>query len=145
MSEPFIFKFKGEPSIFLWIVIPLVSIIYSLIWLTLFLMFGWFGKVVLILLILLTINLFLNHSIKDIIFYKNNVRVIFYFGKETLINYADILNLHEIQQGAFIFSLIVIKTKAKIKGKQKFPFFCPRNMREELDNFLKDKGYIIKN
>lgn len=144
MDEQGIFKFKGEPTIFLWIVIPIISIIYSLIWLTLFLVFGWFGKAVLILLIVLTVKTFLNHAIKDIVFYKNNIRVFFYFGKVTIINYTDIMNLQEIQQGVFIFSLIVIRTKAKIERKQKFSFFCPRDMRKELDNFLKVKGYTIK-
>lgn len=144
MKESLIFRFKGEPRIFLWIFIPLVLIIYSLIWITLFLMFGWIIKIILVLFLIFTIYLLLKHAIKDIHFYEDNFRVNFHFGRSSLISYKDILSVNEIQQGVFIFSLISIRTKFKINGKQKFPFYCPPSLMGELNKFLENRKLKIR-
>ena len=132
-------RFNGEPIIFLLIAVPIVLIMYSLIWMTFFLMFAWTGKVILVVILVWTIISFFRHAIKNVFFFENEIRVKFFSGKETLIEYSDVKNLQEIQQGIFIFSLIVIRTNTKKSGKWKFPFYCPNSLKADLENILNEK------
>jgi hypothetical protein len=138
-------RFNGEPTIFLLVAAPIILIIYSFIWMTFFLMFTWIGKTILVLLLVVTIIAFFKHAIKNVSFFENEIQVKFYSGKETLITYLEVKNLQEIQQGVFIFSLTVIRTATKIRGKRKFPFYCPKSLKADLENLLvKKKIRFIK-
>ena len=138
------FKFREVPKFFLYLIAPATVFIICLIWLSFFIMFSWIGKTILILLIILITLLFLKNAIREIAFYDDKIVVNFYIKKEFLINYSDIKKMEEIQQGFFLFSLIQILTLNKIKGKRKFPFYCPKQQRSQLDNFLSIKNIIIK-
>lgn len=132
-------SFKGEHPFFIFI-IPVVILLYLLIWLAFFIKFGWIVKTILLIVLGINIRYVLKRKVTNVQFSEDNVTVIYLFGYKKEYSYKDIKVFRENKEGFLPVTIII----GNLKDKSKFYFYCPSQLRNELDTFLKEKGFKVK-
>ncbi len=132
-------KFNGEHTFF-YSLIPIIIILYSLVWLAFFIKYGWIVKSVLLIILLLNIRFIVKRTIRKVEFSDTGVTVFYLFGYKKLHSYDEIKVLRENKEGFYPITSI----NGHLKKKGKFYFHCPKSKRDELNDFLENKGMKVK-
>lgn len=135
--------FYGEhPFLFLF-VMPIAILILALSWIAIFLTYGVFIKIICLFLLFFLVRYIISNTIFKIYFKNDCVSVKYLFFKEFDIEYSQISKFCEHQEGFIPVKFVLIFFKSNAFKKKKVHFFCPLYMREELDSFLREKGFGI--
>jgi hypothetical protein len=143
MSErPFVkdeLVFYSEP-LFQMLIFPLSFLLLSLIWIAMFIGAGWFGKSILIVLLILAIRFALNRFIWKVKFLENEIHVL-KLHRKIVLKYEQIAGLREHRE-ILLYDLIFIIPKQRIHPKKVY-FYCPYRKRVDLNQFLLERNLTV--
>jgi hypothetical protein len=109
--------------------------------LSLFLVFNWFFKSLLLLFIAFIFYKAHKEYVKRISFYEEGVEVIHVFGYKQFFYFDTIKSFNEHRVGFLTYDVIRVRLR---NNKKKIAFYCPSAKRKEFDGFLQSKGYKVK-
>jgi hypothetical protein len=132
-------RFNGEHTFF-YSLIPIIIILYSLVWLAFFLKFGWIVKCVLLIILFFNVRFILKRNVTKVEFSDTGVTVFYLFGYKKLHNYDEIRVFRENKEGFYPITSI----NGHLKKKGKFYFYCPKNKKDKLNDFLGNKGLKVR-
>jgi hypothetical protein len=135
--------FYGEPPLFFVFAVCIAIIIIGFPWLALFLTFGWFGKLVLLLVLFAAGRFIIKNTILRVAFQQDAILVNYLFGKKHCLPYEEVEHFMYNHEG--FLPLKVVVAKLKHEKSKKFHFYLPDSSAGVLTVFLLEKGLTIRN
>ncbi len=130
--------FTGEHIMHI-IFFPISLTIFGLIWLSFFVQFQFFGKLILVIIALFVFRFLLMKSVLRVTF-KENELYILQIHRTVKLKYTEIKKIQEHREFFFYNQILVYP---KNKHKIRYYFYCPEHQKKELDDFLREKSLFI--
>src|SRR5690554_642577 len=145
MMNKSLLKFKGAPALVVYIFFPISLLSFLMVFVVVFLSIGLIGKLISSGVAIYLFILLLKSTPLEASFSANDLEFKTLLRKKIKFSYEEIIYFRENIEGAHMYTVIVVKFKDKSKIRRgKMEFYCPPSKRKELDDFLKEKGFVIE-
>src|SRR5690554_3807101 len=145
MMNKSLLKYKGGPTFIVYILFPISLFTFLTIFFVVAASVGLFGKLITSGVTLYLFRLLLAGSSLEVSFSADGLEFKTMLRKKIKFSYEEIIYFRENIEGALMYTVIVVKFKDKSKIRRgKMEFYCPPSKRKELDDFLKEKGFVIE-
>src|SRR5690554_1614197 len=145
MMNKSLLKFKGTPTFMVYTVFPVFLFSFLLLFIVVFFNVGLFGKLISSGVAIYLLKLILTGLTLEASFSANDLYIKTMSRKKIKFSYEEIIYFRENIEWPVMYTVIVVKFRDKSKiWKGHMEFYCPPSKGKELDDFLKEKGFVIE-